>query len=349
MAKHARPQHSQEHVQAHAAADCTPELDVYEGAQAVKDAAECAQTVQDAKPETLPEASSGSPQEAIPDSPQEASPDSPQEQSQQAPQSKHKKVLISVTIFVIVIAACVGAYFGYNAYNQWRIEQDAIAAAQAAAQELAAKEAEEKEQPVQETVENPIDFATLQDENPDIYAWITIPGTNVDYAILQSSIDDNYYLRRDEYGNDAEYGALFTQSRNALDFSDPVTVVYGHCAADDAYFATLHYFENEDFFDSYQTMYVYTPTHCYTYQVIAAYQYDDRHILNSYDFSNESVRLSYFESVLNPESVLSNVREGVELNAESKLLQLSTCMSTYIVSNTRYIVTGVLVSEQVTY
>jgi sortase B len=96
-------------------------------------------------------------------------------------------------------------------------------------------------------------------------------------------------------------------------------------------------------------MYVYTPTHCYTYQVIAAYQYDDRHIMNSYDFSRESVRLSYFESVLNPESVLSNVREGVELNADSKILQLSTCMSAYIVADTRYIVTGVLVSEQVTY
>ena len=314
MAKHAQPQHMQDQAPAH---------------------------VQMLDSSHVPEQAAGKAQEQAPEQAAGA--------SQDQTKSKHKKALISVLIFVIVIAVCVGAYFGYNAYNQWRIEQDAIAAAQAAAQELAAKEAEEKEEPVQETVENPIDFATLQAENPDIYAWITIPGTNVDYAILQSTIDDNYYLRRDENGNDAEYGALFTQSLNSLDFSDPVTVVYGHCAADDAYFATLHYFENEEFFDSYQTMYVYTPTHCYTYQVIAAYQYDDRHILNSYDFSLESVRLSYFESVLNPDSVLSNVREGVELNAESKLLQLSTCMSTYIVSNTRYIVTGVLVSEQVTY
>ena len=264
---------------------------------------------------------------------------------------KHSKkgVVISIVVFVLVLALCVGGYFGYNAYNDWRMAEEAKAAAQLAAQEVATVEAEEKGEPVQDTVENPIDFATLQEENPDIYAWITIPGTNVDYPILQSTLDDNYYLRRDETGNYAEFGALFTQSCNALDFSDPVTVVYGHYATEDGYFATLHYFENEEFFDSYQTMYVYTPTHCYTYQVIAAYQYDDRHIMNSYDFSRESVRLSYFESVLNPESVLSNVREGVELNADSKILQLSTCMSAYIVADTRYIVTGVLVSEQVTY
>ncbi len=260
-----------------------------------------------------------------------------------------KHIVISVVVFVLVLALCVGGYFGYNVYNNWRMAEDAKAAALAAAQETAEQEAEEKEQPVQEAVENPIDFAALQEENPDIYAWITIPGTNVDYPILQSTLDDNYYLRRDETGNYAEYGALFTQSCNALDFSDPVTVVYGHCAADDAYFATLHYFENEEFFDAYQTIYVYTATHCYTYQVIAAYQYDDRHIMNSYDFSRESVRLSYFQSILNPESVLSNVREGASLDANSKILQLSTCMSTYIVADTRYIVTGVLVSEQVTY
>ncbi len=264
---------------------------------------------------------------------------------------KHSKkgVVISIVVFVLVLALCVGGYFGYTAYNDWRMAEESKAAAQAAAQEVATVEAEEKGEPVQDTVENPIDFATLQEENPDIYAWITIPGTNVDYPILQSTLDDNYYLRRDETGNYAEFGALFTQSCNALDFSDPVTVVYGHYATEDGYFATLHYFENEEFFDSYQTMYVYTPTHCYTYQVIAAYQYDDRHIMNSYDFSRESVRLSYFQSILNPESVLSNVREGVELNADSKILQLSTCMSAYIVSDTRYIVTGVLVSEQVTY
>lgn len=248
-------------------------------------------------------------------------------------------------IGVVALALFVGGYFGYNAYNDWRMNEDAKAAAQEVANEEAAQRGTEAE----EAVKNPIDFMALQEENPEIYAWITIPGTKVDYPILQSAIDDNYYLRRDESGNDAEYGALFTQSCNARDFSDPVTVVYGHNAADDAYFSTLHYFENEDFFNAYQTMYVYTPTHCYTYQIIAAYQYDDRHIMNSYDFSRESERQSYFQSVLHPESVLSNVREGATLDANSKILQLSTCMSTYIVANTRYIVTGVLVNEQVTY
>ena len=253
-----------------------------------------------------------------------------------------KPLVCGLAAFVL----CVTGFVGYSVYSDWRAKQDAMLAAQTIAEE----EAQQKGSDVAEdVVENPIDFVSLQAQNPDIYAWISIPGTNVDYPILQSSIDDNYYLRRDENKNPAEFGALFTQSCNAKDFSDPVTVVYGHYATNDAYFATLHYFENVDFFDTYQTIYVYTPTHLYTYQVIAAYQYDDRHIMNSYDFERESERLHYFESVLHPNSMLANVRDGAQLSSDSKILQLSTCMSSYIVSNTRYIVTGVLTNEQVTY
>ena len=40
----------------------------------------------------------------------------------------------------------------------------------------------------------PVDFETLQKENPDIYAWITIPGTDIDYPVVQDSTDNTYYL-----------------------------------------------------------------------------------------------------------------------------------------------------------
>ena len=40
----------------------------------------------------------------------------------------------------------------------------------------------------------PIDFSALQEANPEVYAWIRIEDTNIDYPILQSAEDDNYYL-----------------------------------------------------------------------------------------------------------------------------------------------------------
>ena len=50
--------------------------------------------------------------------------------------------------------------------------------------------------------EIPIDFAALQAVNPEIYAWIRIEGTNIDYPIVQSSTDDTYYLNRTDEGTE---------------------------------------------------------------------------------------------------------------------------------------------------
>ena len=53
--------------------------------------------------------------------------------------------------------------------------------------------------------------------------------------------------------------------------------------------------------------------------------------------------------MLNPNSVVRNVREDVELDEDSKIVQLSTCTFTHPHSPTvRYLVTGVLVDDQET-
>ena len=59
-----------------------------------------------------------------------------------------------------------------------------------------------------EPVEVPVDFQALFDVNPDVYAWIKIPGTNIDYPVLQREGDNAYYLNHDWEGKKAR-GALF--------------------------------------------------------------------------------------------------------------------------------------------
>ena len=139
---------------------------------------------------------------------------------------------------------------------------------------------------------------------------------------------------------------MFTQLANKRDFSDPVTVVYGH--DNQGYFRNLHYFEDADFFNNNPNFYIYTPGHILTYTIVSAYKYDDRHILNSFDFSKESVRQQYADFVKNPESLVKNVRQGVDVNADSKIVQLSTCMLNEYHGPSRYLVAGVLTSDQET-
>ena len=194
--------------------------------------------------------------------------------------------------------------------------------------------------------ENPINFSKQQAINDEIYSWIYVPGTNVNYPILQSRIDDLYYLRR---GLDGKYdisGVLFTQSHNKRDFKDPVTVIYCHNMTEfGTMFATLHNFEDEDFFKENDTFYIYTPGHILTYKIVSAYRYDDRHIMNSFDFSNPAVVREYFDYVMHPTMIPQNVREGVTLKDDDRLVVLSTCMED---NSYRYLVNGVLVSDEKT-
>ena len=258
-----------------------------------------------------------------------------------APAEKRRGVKPLIAALVVLLAIGVaGAVFLVTQYQagQRALEQEE--------QTPVPENPAEPEDAEDELPANPVDFPTLKAEHPDIYAWVTIPDTGINHPIVQSTTDDNYYLYHDLDGNYTIYGSVFTQSMNATDFSDPVTVVYGHHTDNGTMFSDLRKFTDKDYFDAHDEMYVYTPGHILTYRIIAAYEYDNRHIMNSFDFSDPQVLADYFAFVLSPTSMQVNVREGTTLGPDDKIVQLSTCVEGN--SGSRYIVTGVLVGDQET-
>lgn len=197
-------------------------------------------------------------------------------------------------------------------------------------------------------VENPIDFESLQAQNADIYAWIYIPNTGIDLPIVQARAgdDDNFYLHKDINRQYDFKGMIYTQRANAKDFSDPVTVIYGHNMLDGSMFSNLHTFRDPDFFDENAYFYIYTPGHILTYEIVSAYQYDTRHILNSFDFSKQEVFQEYLDYLLNPKSMIADVRDGITLTTDDRIVTLSTCIER---GAARYLVQGVLISDERTY
>ena len=265
-----------------------------------------------------------------------------------APKRKGKRpAVIALSVLLVVLIAVGVGGFAYVAWQQG--EMDRAAQQQASTPEPATPEQVQPTQPEDDRVQNPINFAELKEQNPEVYAWIYVPGTDVNLPVVQSTTDDNFYLNPNIDGDYAVEGAIYSQSMNAADFSDPVTVLYGHNLVNGSMFSTLHYFENEDFFAQHDTMYIYTIGHILTYKVVSSYQYDDRHILNSFDFSDPSVVRTYFDYVMAPNSLVENVRQGVTLQTTDKIVQLSTCTDTVNHTDTRYLVTGVLTDDQPTY
>lgn len=196
-----------------------------------------------------------------------------------------------------------------------------------------------------QAAESKIDFAKLKAINSDIIGWLNVDGTDIDYPVLRPETKDNaYYLDHTYKCEYSSAGAIYAEKKNSPEFLDPVTVLYGHNWTSNGYFRPLYKFKDADFFEKNKYMYITTPEKKLKYEIYAAYEYDDRHILNTFDFTQKSVLESYLQTTLNPNSLLKNVREGVTLDADSKILTLSTCMTGK--DNSRYLVQGVLVDTQ---
>ncbi len=190
-----------------------------------------------------------------------------------------------------------------------------------------------------------VNFADMYNINPDIHAWIKIPGTPIDYPVLQSQVSDLYYERKSYTGDYSVSGCIFTQYYNSQDFSDRNTVLYGHYMLDGTFFGTLHNYKDPEFFEKNRYVYVTIPGHVLVYDIFAAYETDNRHVLTLCSYSKDDEYLEYLGSCLNPSTMVRTIREGVEFTPEDKIITLSTCTSYYTYTNRRYLVQGVLVAD----
>ena len=196
-------------------------------------------------------------------------------------------------------------------------------------------------------VKNPIDFAALKAKNSDLYAWIKMPNTVIDYPIAQSAPDEeeDFYLHR---GVDKEYlfeGTIYTQKYNAKDFSDPNTILYGHCMKNGTMFRALHDLKVQSMWDSTPEFTIYTEGHILTYRIFSAYTRDDKHILvqNGF-FKDKKVFADYLKDVAHP---AYGMTRDCKLTTDSRIVTLETCVTAN--GNTRFVVSGVLVKDQPTY
>ena len=190
----------------------------------------------------------------------------------------------------------------------------------------------------------PVKFGELQAVNPDVYAWITVPGTEIDYPILQHASDNSYYLMHNIDGSYGYPGCIYTENLNSKDFTDNNTVIYGHNMKNGSMFAQLHKFEDADFFKENREVLIYLPEEILHYTIFAAHIYDDRHLLYSFDFSDPEVYEKYLESIFNIRDMSANIDKDITVTKEDQIITLVTCIGSQ--PNNRLLVQAVLTERE---
>ncbi|MCL2255039.1 MAG: class B sortase [Lachnospiraceae bacterium] len=172
-----------------------------------------------------------------------------------------------------------------------------------------------------------IDFDKIWEVNKDVYAWIKVAGTKIDYPILQHATDNSYYLNYNIDGSYGYPGCVYTENLNKKDFKDPNTVIYAHNMKNGTMFAPLHKFRDKDFFDKNREITIYMPDKTLTYEIFAAYYYDDRHIMYSFDFAKEDVFERYLKSIFDTREMGANIDKTISVTKDDKIITLATCIS----------------------
>jgi len=188
-----------------------------------------------------------------------------------------------------------------------------------------------------EKIINPVNWDKLLATNADVYAWIRVPGTNIDYPILQASTgkDDDFYLHHDIKKKYSFAGCIYTRRANSKDLSDRLTVLYGHNMINGSMFGTLRRFEDEDFFKTHKELYIYMPQKILKYRIVAYMIQDDTDILERYEANNELGLEAYVKEF----KQARNIRKKEKIKLDDSIVTLSTCDSN---SGNRRLLQGVL-------
>ena len=96
-------------------------------------------------------------------------------------------------------------------------------------------------------------YRAVQEQNSDFVGWLSIPGTNIDYPVMQTVDEPNYYLKRGFDKQYSDYGVPYVQENCDLALSDNC-VIYGHHMNNGTMFADLCKYESEDFYQEHKTI-----------------------------------------------------------------------------------------------
>lgn len=281
--------------------------------------------------------------------------------------SKAKKTIL-IAVAAVCILVCVGSgLFLYQYYHGVQVESTLLERMKTGTAEISSAPApsdqpeqpeqgsdetpEEsetdaapsEEEPLMKTVRLPVDFAQLQAEAPDIYAWLELPDTGIDDPVLQRAGADLFYNSHNAYGQYYMCGAVFSQSAyNGRNFDSPMTVLYGHSTVlgQPGAFMELNNYADEAYFDAHREMRVYMPDGMYVYRIFAACVHSNEHLLYCHDFSDETQFDAFFSSLTEDTSPDSHIDAEALPQTGDKVLTLSTCYSAN--KNLRYLVMGVL-------
>ncbi|WP_197029569.1 class B sortase [Butyrivibrio sp. AE3004] len=188
----------------------------------------------------------------------------------------------------------------------------------------------------------------LIEQNPDIFGWLIVPDTNIDYPIAQNiDGDDTFYQTHDITGTkSSDKGGIYIESCNMMDMCDFNTVIHGSTNKDGDMFSELWNFSDSEFFKNHEEFMIAIPGNTLTYEVWTAYARDNNDVMEQYDFTESTDCQRYLDDMKKDWNSKTNIRDGWEsgLTPDNFLVSLTTVDPDH--PDKQWVVVGCLVGDE---
>ena len=168
-------------------------------------------------------------------------------------------------------------------------------------------------------------YKAIYEMNHDLVGWITIPGTDIDYPVVQCE-DSEYYLDHDFFGRENNNGQIILDK-----LCDPYTpsynlVISGHNMRSDKMFGTLDEYRNKSYWEAHKIVQFDTLMERKEYVVFAAFY--------SANYDVDETGFRYYTDIqyrIDAEQWFEEIRKyqlfdsGVEVEFGDEFLTLTTC------------------------
>lgn len=194
----------------------------------------------------------------------------------------------------------------------------------------------------------------LYDINPDIVGWLTVDDMNIDYPVMQTMDDEEYYLNRDFQGRNSANGSLImdtdstvgsgTLANQYADGTSPSTnlIIHGHNMKNGDMFGNLDKYRDKTFYEGhkiikFQTLYEdreYEIMSVFLSQVYLKTQTDVFKYYKFFEAQDEDQFNDFYKNV----KKMALYDTGVDASFGDEFITLSVCA--YHVENGRLVVVG---------
>lgn len=232
--------------------------------------------------------------------------------------------LVSLCVGLALLIS--GLYAGYALWDNQQIY--------AAAEDVQADMIQLKPQISAAEEDSGPSFEELLAVNPDVCAWVSLDGTNVDHPVLQGETNFSY-LNTDVYGNFALAGSIFLDTRCDRNFAeDQYHLLYGHNMASNGMFGDLKLYKDETFFEENRTGMLILPDRIYDLEIFACIVVasNDDYIFDPDRWQHDISGLMDYarENALHlREETLAEMESEIENGEIPHVLTFSTCSSEF--------------------